>query len=240
VRRSVPPSYGPARGVAGTRLVDRRVGAAVDDHEDEGGSAAVSPDGGPGPDGGAGSDDARSERRFEDLDGIAQHDVGDAVLRGRRIDRPELRPAARTLAASHRRGYGTLSAVTGAVTVVALAAALLLPDRTPFWVVFTAVLAGPMAALWSFGLHRSARRAELANRTDDGPVPIPVVDRLAAIPPALFVGLLSTWLLRALVGAVVVGLGVTPHPAVLGVPLTLISLGVAVAAYQRILADWRS
>jgi hypothetical protein len=89
-------------------------------------------------------------------------------------------------------------------------------------------------------MHRAARRAAVANRTDQAPVPLTVTDRLAALAPAAFIGLLSTWLLRALVGAVVVGLGVTPHPAVLGVPLTLISLGVAVAAYQRILADWRS
>jgi hypothetical protein len=185
-------------------------------------------------------DGAADARRFEDLDGIAQHEVTDAVLRGRRADDPELRPVARTLAASHRRGYGIVAGVTGAVAVVALAMAVLRPDRAPFWVVFTGVFAGPLVALWSFAMHRSARRAELANRPDDGPVPITAADRLAAIPPAAFIGLMSTWLLRALVGAAVVGLDVTIHPAALGVPLALISLGVAVAAYQRILADWRA
>jgi hypothetical protein len=213
---------------------------------DDDGTPAAPPQGDTGSDGGvdsnggAGAADARSERRFEDLGGIAQHDVTEAVMRGRRVEDVGLRPFARDLATRQARGYGIVAAVAGGPTVAAIAVMVLLSDRAPIWLGITAVVVGPMVSLYAFALYRSARRAAVANATDDAAVPLRVADRLAAVPPAAFVGLLSTWLLRALIGAVVVGLDVTVHPAVLGVPLGLISLGVAVATYQRILADWRS
>lgn len=117
---------------------------------------------------------------------------------------------------------------------------MLFPDRVLFWIAFTGVFAAPIVALWTFAMLRSARRAEITNRTADGPIPATTADRLAALPPAAFVGLMSTWLVRALLGVAVEGLDVTLHPAIVGVPLATISVWVAIATYQRILADWRS
>jgi hypothetical protein len=83
--------------------------------------------------------------------------------------------------------------------------------------------------------------AAVANGTDQAPVPLHGRRSAPAIPPAAFIGLMSTW---AAPRAGRRRRGRTrrdgPHPAVVGVPLALISLGVAIAAYQRILADWRT
>jgi hypothetical protein len=132
---------------------------------------------------------------FDDLDGIRQHDIMDAVNEGRAVEDPDLAPAAVEWARRQQRNHRSLAAYT-VVGLTAFGVGVWLwgdaASRTTFYIAVFSIglIGGPMFATF----HYKTRRAEHANlRGHDGLVTtaLSLGERIAAGLLALVAGQLT-------------------------------------------------
>jgi hypothetical protein len=179
---------------------------------------------------------------FDDLDGIRQHDIMEAVREGRAVEDPDLAPVAVGWARRQQRALlGFAAFIVSAVTAVGAGVWLWGDEASRAAFLATAVfgvglLGGPMIATFYY----RARRAEQATLRSHEVVAAreapSLGERVAAGLLALFTGQLAAWAVSAAVFVLLRLGGQTAHDAAWywNIPAVVTWVAVVIVTYRRL------